>query len=225
MAIDAVLGAAFPLGARALRAYGKPNVAQVDDALDANRVVVEQTRDPALQATLDGIDRQRMVADDVSQQIMEGRPLSDIEVPAGVMDDTVPNEQIGVITAQAARAIDDLMVQEGGTGLRNVESDIATIAAAFKAADDAVTPAPKPLEDGAALKAPPPDAEVSPDQFTRNDAMAIVEADPNLKVAGEDGTPVDARQILDDAEVKYQQEKREASLFKVAVACAIGVGE
>jgi hypothetical protein len=225
LAIDAVLGAAFPLGARALRAYGKPSIANVDDALDANRVVTEQTRDPALQATLEGIDRQRIVADDVSRQIMEGRPLSDVEVPAGVMDDTVPNDQVGAITAQAARAIDEMMVQEGGAGLRNVESDIATIAAAFKAGDDAATPAPKVMEDGAAPKAPPPDAEVSPDQFTRNDANAIVEADPNMKAINEDGKAVDARQMLDDAEVKYQQEKQEASLFKVAVACAIGVGE
>jgi len=225
LAIDAVLGAAFPLGARALRAYD-PTTAHVDDALAANRTVQEQTRDPALQTTLDGIERQRMAADEVTRQIVEeGRPLSDIEIPSRLMDDTVPNNHIGEITAQAARAIDELMVQEGGAGLRNVEADIAAVAAAFKSADDAVMPAPKPLEDGAAPKTPPPDAEVTPDQFTRSAAQEILNADPNMKAILEDGKEVNARQMIDEAEVKYQQEKREASLFKVAIACAIGVGE
>jgi hypothetical protein len=46
-----------------------------------------------------------------------------------------------------------------------------------------------------------------------------------MRAINDEGKAVEARQLLDDAEMKYKQEEREASLFKVAVACAIGVGE
>lgn len=222
MVIDAVLGAAFPLGARLLR---KPTVAQIDDALAANRVVAEQSRDPALQATLEGIERHRAIADDVTRQILEeNRPLGDIEIPVNAMDDVIPNEQFGQTAAIATKAIDDLMVQESGVGIGAVEADIAALTRAFnpervepeiKTPDaDKTTPHPSDIE-----------AEVSPDQFTKEAARGIIEADPNLKVVNDDGQTVAAKDMLDQAETRFQQEKKEAALFKVAVACAIGVGE
>jgi hypothetical protein len=129
IAIDAVLGAAFPIGARLLK---RPSVAQIDDAQDANRVVAEQSRDPALQATLEGIERNREIADDVTRQILEeNRPLGDIEIPANAMDDVVPNEQFGKTASIAAKAIDDLMIQENGMGVGQAEADISTLAKAF----------------------------------------------------------------------------------------------
>ena len=222
MAIDAVLGAAFPLGARMLR---KPTVAQIDDAQAANRVVAEQSRDPALQATLEGIDRKSAVDMEVTRQIMEeGRPLGDIEIPANVMDDTVPNRAVGEAAAAAAKAIDDLMVQESGRGVGAVEDDIAAMARAFN--PERVEPEVK-TPDADKTTPPPPDieSEVSPDQFTKQAAQNIIDTDPNLKVVDENGKEMAAPDLLEQAEVKFKQEKQEASLFKVAVACAIGVGE
>lgn len=241
MAIDAVLGAAFPIGAKMLR---RPTVAQIDDALDANRVVAEQSRDPALQATLEGLERHRAVADDVTRQLLEeNRPLGDIEIPANAMDDVVMNEQFGHTAAIAAKAIDDLMVQESGVGVGAVEADIAMLTRAFgKGADDAVqvrgaaevdvrkqagdgekvAEGNAPKETTGTRKA---EEEVTPDQFTKQAARGIVESDPNLKVSNEDGQVVAAKEMLDQAETRFQQEKKEADLYKVAVACAIGVGE
>lgn len=221
IAIDAVLGAAFPLGARALRR----TVAQIDDAMDANRVVAEQSRDPALQATLEGIDRKLAVDMEVTRQIMEeGRPLGDIEIPANAMDDTVPNRAVGEAAAAAAKAIDDLMVQESGRGMGAVEADIAAMARAFN--PERVEPEIK-TPDADKTTPPPPDieSEVSPDQFTKQAAQSIIDTDPNLKVVDENGKEMVAKDLLDQAEVRFKQEKQEAALFKVAVACAIGVGE
>jgi hypothetical protein len=152
IAIDAVLGAAFPIGARLLKI---PSVAQIDDAQDANRVVAEQSRDPALQATLEGIERSRTIADDVTRQILEeNRPLGDIEIPANAMDDVVPNEQFGQTAAVAAKAIDDLMIQESGTGIGQAETDISTLAKAFNPAPVEVKPVDVPVEKVAAEVTP-----------------------------------------------------------------------
>jgi len=129
IAIDAVLGAAFPIGARMMR---RPTVAQIDDAMAANKVVAEQSRDPALQATLEGIDRKLAVDIEVTRQIMEeGRPLGDIEIPRNAMDDTVPNRAVGEAAVALAKAIDDLMVQESGRGSGAIEADIAVLTKAF----------------------------------------------------------------------------------------------
>jgi hypothetical protein len=68
-------------------------------------------------------------------------------------------------------------------------------------------------------------AEIEPDQFTKQAAQSIIDADPNLKVVDENGNAMAAKDLLDQAETRFQQDVKEADLFKVAVACAIGVGE
>jgi hypothetical protein len=67
--------------------------------------------------------------------------------------------------------------------------------------------------------------DASPDQFTKQAARGIIESDPTMTVMDENGNAVVAKDLLDQAETKFQQETKEADLFKVAVACAIGVGE
>ena len=224
IAIDAVLGAAFPIGARLIK---RPSVAQIDDAQDANRVVAEQSRDPALQATLEGIERHREIADDVTRQILEeNRPLGDIEIPANAMDDVVPNEQFGQAASIAAKAIDDLMIQESGTGVGKAEADISTLAKAAAPSPDTfmLTGSNRAADVGAAA-GQTSIFDASPDQFTKQAARGIIESDPTMTVMDENGNSVAAKDLLDQAETKFQQETKEADLFKVAVACAIGVGE
>ena len=70
-----------------------------------------------------------------------------------------------------------------------------------------------------------PKQEVTQDQFTKQAARGLVESDPAMIVVDEAGNKVAAKDMLDQAETRFQQETKEADLFKVAVACAIGVGE
>jgi len=241
MAIDAVLGAAFPIGARMLRrapAGEGPSHSDIDTALLGSEGIAERTRDPALQTTLEGMDK-RLAADmELTRQIFEeGKPLSEVRVPPGLMDDAIPNPALAQITAIAARAMDDLFSADG-VSVGRMDSDIT---AATKIMDDVLKEVSEPvqlkLDDGTAAakavaaKEPPEvrakteEAEIDPDQYTNVAARAIAEANPDMRVFDDMGVEKNAKQLLDDAEQKFQQEKRESVLFKIAVSCAIGAGE
>jgi hypothetical protein len=73
--------------------------------------------------------------------------------------------------------------------------------------------------------APKVEAEPKPEDFTNIEARRIVESDPARKIVDENGMERNAKEALDEAEAKFQQDQQEVSLYKVAVACAIGVGE
>jgi hypothetical protein len=230
--IDAVLGAAFPLGARAMRKAPRdtPTIAETDTALTANRGVVEQVRDPAIHSTFEGVDAKRAADDEVARQIIEeGRGLGDVDVPRGTMNDALPNAAVTDVSFAAAKAIEDLIVRDGGMSLRTIEQDISTLAKAFaKGADDTIqikSDAGVALRDQVVEGKPPAATEVTPESFTSNTAKGIVESNPTLKVQDAEGKTVNAKDVLAKADAEFEQANREVSLYKIAAACAIGVGE
>lgn len=247
MAIDAVLGAAFPIGARMLRRAPTgdgPSSSDIDTALLGSEGLAERTRDPALQTTLEGMDK-RLAADmELTRQILEeGKPLSEVRVPPGLMDDVIPNPALAQTTAIAARAMDDLFSADG-LSVGRMDSDITAAAKIMQEVQDAVQirsaeemDVRKRAEDGeamakrdaakedAAARAKAEEAEIDPDQYTNVEARAIADANPDMRVFDDMGVEKNAKQLLDEAEQKFQQEKRESMLFKIAVSCAIGAGE
>lgn len=372
MLIDAVLGAAFPLGARLLP-KGSATIGEMDTAMQGNRGVADQTRDPALQRTLDGIDSKLAADAEVTRQIVEeGRPPVLIEPPRGVMDNSLPNREVAEQTALAARAIDDLMVSESGISMRQAEQQIEVLARAFRETgenavltrgaeaeitesavsttkeienvpsvgqgagqsfvDKVLVPARNAVSEGNSIAIrlkngetihlvsfgdegegrivaidrggdlvgdlsytkgeahnpdihvedkwrrlgvatrlydlaelrgaaiPPfdmpgqvrtemgqafrkaresgtkvgaedtaakakPEAEVKPEDILNMEARRIAEAEPNRVVVDQDGRQRSAKEVLDEADAVFQKEQQETNLYKVAVACAIGVGE
>jgi RNase H-fold protein (predicted Holliday junction resolvase) len=101
--------------------------------------------------------------------------------------------------------------------------------AMVRVATEEITRLTKDRKDVVDMVAPKKEAaakeEVTQDQFTKQAARGLVESDPAMIVVDESGKQVAAKDMLDQAEVKFQQETKDADLFKVAVACAIGVGE
>lgn len=239
MMVDAILGAAFPIGARMLRRAPEgagPSASDVDSALLGSEGIAERTRDPALQTTLEGMDK-RLAADmEITRQILEeGKPLSEIRVPPGLMDDAIPNPALAQTTATAARAMDDLFAADG-VSLGKMDSDITAAAKIMddvikaqetelrQKADD-VEPSVKVDADKEPAARQKAEAEIEPDQFTNSAARAIADTNPDMRVFDDMGVEKNAKQLLDEAEQKFQQEKRESMLFKIAVSCAIGAGE
>jgi hypothetical protein len=215
MAVDAVLGAAFPVGARVMR---RQSVANIDDAMEANRLVAEQSRNPALQATLEGIEKERIAAENVTKQILEGnRPLSDVETPAGVMEDIVPNTQFGETAAIAAKSIGDVMVAETGLTMKNVESEYAIMSNAFNKAFDR-----KQIAQGDLLA---PTKEVTAGDIVKQEAQTIIENNPDMKVIDDNGNSVSAKELIAKADEQQMRDEQEASLYQVAVACFVGIGQ
>lgn len=101
--------------------------------------------------------------------------------------------------------------------------------AMVRVATEEITRLTKDRKDVVDMVAPKKEAaakeEVTQDQFTKQAARGLVESDPAMIVVDESGKQVAAKDMLDQAETRFQQETKEADLFKVAVACAIGVGE
>lgn len=218
MVIDGIIGAAFPLGARAISNVRGKRL-EVDAAMQANREVVGQTRDPVLQTTLEGIDRKHAADMEVARQIIEeGRPLNEVEVPQGVMDNVAPNMDAARVAAKTAKAVDEVLAQEYGKGFAVMDSNIQKAARAFSETE-AESRVARDVEPS------PVDVEASPESYHTQEAKSIALENPELRIATEDGKQVSAQSILDEAEIEFKAAEQEATLYKVAVACAIGVGE
>jgi len=74
-------------------------------------------------------------------------------------------------------------------------------------------------------EAPKVKSEPKPEDFSNAAARQAVDADPARTMVDENGVERNAKEALDEADARFQQEQQEVSLYKVAVACAIGVGE
>jgi hypothetical protein len=223
--IDAALGAFFPLGGRVISRMSSRGV---DVAMDANRTVNDQLRDPGLQTTPEGIDAKAAADAEVSRQIMEeGRTPDAIEVPPGVMDDTVPSPAIGELTARAARVMDELTVSEGGAPMAITESIFHTIKEAHRHTDDAVRkhePQAKRVPDEQRVPPEKMDDQAIIDESMEQSVNKIVEEDPLRTVIDDEGRERAAGEFVAEAKKVLEDQHKEAALYKVAISCAIGVG-
>jgi len=217
VAIDAVLGAVFPLGARMMRRapMGEPTTADIDLAMTGNEGIAERTRDPILQTTIEGLDARLAAEQEVSRQIIvEGRSIADLDIPREAVENTIPNPEVARVTSEMVRAHDDLTYQEMGIRALDLDDDISTIAKIFNDSDEPVAPAARQ-----------PEREIAPEDFNNDAARQVADSNPDMKVVNDEGNTVSVRELADKADVEFTQAKREASLYKVAVACALGVGE
>lgn len=222
IAVDAILGAFFPLGARVLN---RVSLREVDTAMDANRTVSDQLRDPGLQTKPENIDAKAAADVEIARQLVEENRTPDaIEVPRGVMDETVPNPAILNITESAARAVDDLITSEGGASLKDIDSVFTRIADVYGRRDAAVR------EQQAAPKEQPVASEKMDDETIIENASdravtETIEKDPLRQVLDDEGQVRNAKDFVEEAKRNLEDQQKEASLYKVAIACAIGVGE
>lgn len=229
MAIDAILGGmVFPVGARMIRRAPpgeRPTREEIDMATLGSNGIAERMRDPVLQTTLEGMDR-RLAADlEVTRQIIEeGRPLHEVTIPPGLADDVIQNPVFEQAAVTAAKAIDDEFTADG-VSVEKIDSEISLASDAMREADDAVQEAGLRQRPGEAGEAEARLAAEQEAQFTNSAARAIVESSPDMRVFDDMGVEKSAKELLDEADQRFEQEKRESILFKIAVSCAIGAGE
>jgi hypothetical protein len=140
IAIDVILGAAFPLGARALR-KNVPHT-EVDAAMDANRGIAERESLPAIPGTLEDSARVREAEDSFARQIIEeGKSPDEVVIPKGLYENSVENPKVAIETADTIKSFEDLAVKEGYAPLSKMESDVKAMDEAFaavRAADESV---------------------------------------------------------------------------------------
>lgn len=214
MLIDAVLGAAFPVGARALRKVDVPT-AEIDAAMDSNKYVHERNREAAIPGSMESAAKIADAHDYVAQQIIEGKSLAELDIPRGLYDDSVPNPKIADEVVASARALDDVHKAEGYGSLADTEAKMSALESAYRAVDEKpVEATPMILEEGKEI-----------DVHTRSKANDVIKGQEDMVVTGDDGRDVSAKEYLQKAEAEYQQEVKATKIYDVAVACAMRVGE
>jgi hypothetical protein len=221
MVTEAILGAVFPIGARAL--FGKkPTQTEIDTALELEKKKAIETRDPGLpkdEARLTEFEEGQI---DVSMQLMEGKSAAEIVTPK-VIDD-VPNPEFGAAVRATDEAIDEVVLQETGKTIEQHRVELEEVKATQQEVNAEIQKRleEEPPKEGEVPKPPP--EEVTPESIARSEAMRVIETNPDIKVAAEDGTIVSAKEMLDRADLEVKRINEDAKLHEVAIACAISLG-
>lgn len=230
--IDAVLGAAFPFGARLLK--GKPTTAEVDIAQKGNTEIQKQTGGIELHATSESLDAHLQGQGMAAQQLLaEGKSVSELNMPK-METESVPNPQVADATVIAIKAFEEQIAENldfMGKDLNAITTELDIVGKALnpdvievkKTYDVSV----KAGEATAKAEATPEQKpkELRPEDFTNQKARSLVEAMPEAKVTDENGITMTAKELLRRAEEDFAMAEKESKLIDVAIQCAIGVGE
>jgi hypothetical protein len=219
IAVDMVLGAAFPIGARALRR--NVPLAEMDSSMDANRTIANDNVHPALPGTLEDAAAVKAAEDSFAKQLLEdGKSLEEIDIPRNLYENAVENPAVAKATAETVSSFDDLAAKEGYVPLNKMESDVDSMGRAYaevQAEKDTVQVLPeKPVE----VKA---EGE-KVDTYTSDRASNIIAQIDGMTVVDDNGQVVKASDLVAKSEEQFKQEQKEIDLYKVAVECAVRVG-
>lgn len=222
MLIDGVLGAMFPIGARALGFTTR----HVDATLVAEQGLNQNFRNPGLDTSLEQLDANTKALVEADIQILaEGRSFNDLDLPS--MGDQVPNPSFDPMVRTMQDAIDQHLMQETGMSRQDWESfargemEAAQVPRVVPEVRDAETAA-RPEEVGADKTAarPETEVEVTPEQFARNEVSRMAEQAPEMQVVDSDGSVITAKEMverLEDAEIRARED---AYLHRIAITCA-----
>ena len=220
IAVDMVLGAAFPIGMRALRR--NVPLAEMDAAMDANRTIANDNVHPALPGTLEDAAAVKAAEDSFAKQLLEeGKTLEEIDVPRNLYENAVENPAVAKATAETVSSFDDLAAKEGYAPLKKMESDVDSMGRAYadmQAEKDALQVLPEK---------PPVEAKAEGekvDTYTSDRASNIVAQKEGMTVVDDNGQVVKASDMVAKAEAEFKQEQKEIDLYKVAIECAVRVG-
>lgn len=220
IAVDMVLGAAFPLGARALR-RNVPQ-AEIDAAMDANRTIANDNVHPALPGTLEDAAAVKAAEDSFAKQLLEeGKSLEEIIVPSKVYENAVENPAVAKAAADSVSSFDELAAKEGYAPLKKMEADADSMGRAYAEAyaeKDAIQVLPeKPVVEAKA-------EGKMVEAHTSDRASNIIAQKEGMTVVDDNGQVVKASELIAKAEADFKQEQKEIDLYKVAVECAVRVG-
>lgn len=220
IAVDMVLGAAFPIGMKALRR--NVPLAEIDAAMDANRTIANDNVHPALPGTLEDAAAVKAAEDSFAKQLLEeGKTLEEIDIPRNLYENAVENPAVAKATAETVSSFDDLAAKEGYTPLKKMESDVDSMGRAYaetQAEKDTIQILPeKPVIEA---KAEGEKVEV----HTSDRASNIIAQKEGMTVVDDNGQVVKASDLVAKAETEFKQEQKEIDLYKVAIECAVRVG-
>lgn len=244
MAIDAVLGAAFPVGARFIKKPMRelPPDAEVAAALTAESKVAEMYRDPVVHTELEGIARKQAAAEEYTRQVLQdGKALDEAEVPHNIADNTITNPVFDATMEKGVKALDVAFKESNDIGLSKLVNEYKSVSEILNKEPENAIQEPSATEvdvrkqtaDGEAMgerniqrqEATGTRQAKEEIDFTREHAMEVLKQQPDMIVKDDDGVTMKASELIAKAEAEFKQAKIESTLVETAVNCALQVGE
>lgn len=226
MVLDAVLGAAFPLGGRFLGRMFKQE--ELDAAMTKQHDIAGDTRNPGLESSLENVENFRAALPEADRQILlEGRTVSQVDLPAHTAD--IPNPEFGAMMRNFDDAVSEHIARDFGVSVDDVRADIQRAldldTEVRNAVQDRIAKAMDVQEQVAAKEKGATDGELTPDVFARQDAEAVAKVNPDIKVADADGNVISAENIGKFIDDTVRKGKEDTFLHNVAISCYLTHGD
>lgn len=231
---DAVMGAAFPLAARAWtsrpwRPTDKgttPTVEQTDSAMVASEQQQLGTSMPVVPESLEGVSRVQETQASVAEQMIAGnKAVNELvvgDMPAGTINEPLLRQirETNVLVEQAYRADPEM-----GAAMRAAEDMLKNVDDLTMKGIREATPTLTPETQAAvAGRAAEQQLATEYDQFIRGTVDQVAKAKPDLKVEV-DGQSMTVREAVARLEEMTKQSVDDAKLLNIAKACALVHGD
>lgn len=228
IAADAVLGAAFPLAARAWNAKpwnmrdtdGTPSVEQVDSALVGTEQQQIATAMPVIPDTVEGISKQQIEMTRVAEQLLvDGVSPFDLVIDSSIT---------GVRNVDLGRQLET--VSSLGDEVRSTDPELSMVGKmvddVLLHVDDFAPARVADIETRAEVEVAQAEARVSEgyDTFVAQTANEVVKTDPSMRIMV-DGEVTTVGKLVEQLQETQKRAAEDAKLLNVATACALTFGE
>lgn len=211
IALDMILGAAFPLGARALSIGSR----QADSALVAEGDVAAQTRNPGLETSLDGTERFKADLVEADKLLVE-RGENPLEANLPRFGEQFPNEEFNKMFARTDDAITRHIESEYGVSRADIDADMKSIVDLNNRVSDSLFRQEQTVGDI---------LEMTKEQFAKRDASIIAEKMPDIQVRDANGVIRSASEVIEHADELIKKGNEDSFLHNVAIACSLTHGD
>lgn len=220
--LDAMLGAAFPLGGRFLGRALKQE--ELDSAMTSQQDIAAQTRNPGLESSLESVENFKASLPEADRQLLtESRTISNVDLPNHTAD--IPNPEFGVMMRSFDDAVSTQIARDYGVTIKDMEADIRAALELDRQVRNSVQEriAAK-LED---VQAKPVEiaSDMTPDIFAKQEAELVAKANPDVKVADANGNIVSAENLGKFIDDTVRKGKEDTLLHNVAISCYLTHGD
>jgi hypothetical protein len=226
MVLDAMLGAAFPLGGKFLdRTFSQQ---ELDAGMTKQQDIAAQTRNPGLESNLADVENTKAVLSEADKQLLsESRTVSTVDLPPPTA--TIPNPEFGVMMRNFEDAASIQLAKDAGVPIADVMEDInraikldAEVRGLVQEKIDANKPIEPTVKESLTVEKP---VDLTHESYARMEADTIAQAHPDVQVAEADGTVIDAANIGKHIDDITRKGAEDSFLHNVAISCFLTHGE
>lgn len=238
LAVDALLGAIFPLGGRFIEKTSKyVTQDRVDAAITMSQVIDGSLNREFLDATPRTAEHTREAINAMSvHAIEEGKHPIDFEARPMELDAEgkpvelamVENERYGQNLIDAVQVVDKFTRESSNGSIIDIDAEIKQANAIQAKAEEGYRKALREAEERTEAERTPEQkaalTEVTRDYFARKESEAIAQAMPDMVIDGVDGSRITVAEHVEVMKDMEYNAKQNEFLHALAVSCALTYG-